>query len=67
MNILKTWLIATAAATLVTATGCKDYLHEVNFSNTSTDSYYPTEQGFEDLVRSCYPLLPWWRARSRWR
>lgn len=57
MNILKTWLIATAAATLVTATGCKDYLHEVNFSNTSTDSYYPTEQGFEDLVRSCYPLL----------
>lgn len=57
MNIFKTWLIVTAAGAMLTTTGCKDYLHEVNFSNTTTDTYYPTEQGFEDLVKSCYPLL----------
>lgn len=57
MKIIKTCLILTAAGALMTATGCKDFLHEVNISNTTTDTYYPTEQGFEDLVRSCYPLL----------
>jgi hypothetical protein len=40
------------------ATGCKkDFLVENAVSTLTTDAYYKTEAGFEDLVRSCYPLL----------
>jgi hypothetical protein len=39
------------------STGCKDFLKEEAVSLQTTDSYYVTEAGFEDLVRSCYPLL----------
>lgn len=38
--------------------GCKkSYLDENPVSTLTTDVYYKTEAGFEDLVRSCYPLL----------
>ena len=38
--------------------GCKDnFLDEIPKTTLTTDSYYKTEAGFEDLVRSCYPLL----------
>ena len=38
--------------------GCKkDFLTENPITNLTTDTYYKTEAGFEDLVRSCYPLL----------
>ncbi|MBI1343301.1 MAG: RagB/SusD family nutrient uptake outer membrane protein [Terrimonas sp.] len=40
------------------ATGCKkNFLDEYNPSNQTTDNYYNTAKGIEDLVRSCYPLL----------
>lgn len=39
------------------STSCKDYLVENSISNVTSESYYPTKQGFEDLVKSCYPLL----------
>jgi hypothetical protein len=38
-------------------TGCKDFLKEESISNITTNSYVVTEAGYEDLVKSCYPLL----------
>jgi hypothetical protein len=48
------------AATFVCmlATGCKeDFLIEKPVSTLTTDVYYVTEAGYEDLVKSCYSLL----------
>ena len=48
------------AATLVCmiASGCsEDFLTEKPVTTLTTDVYYKTEAGFEDLIRSCYPLL----------
>lgn len=43
---------------LLITTSCKDeFLAEVPKTSLTTDVYYKTEAGFEDLVRSCYPLL----------
>ncbi len=40
------------------STGCgDDFLLEKPVSTLTTDVYYKTEAGFEDLVRSCYPIL----------
>ncbi|GAB3909952.1 RagB/SusD family nutrient uptake outer membrane protein [Larkinella knui] len=40
------------------AAGCKDdFLVEKPVTTLTTDVYYKTEAGFEDLVRSCYSLL----------
>ncbi|WP_158860934.1 RagB/SusD family nutrient uptake outer membrane protein [Lunatibacter salilacus] len=41
----------------ILATGCQDFLTEESISNITTDSYVGTEAGYEDLVKSCYPLL----------
>ena len=37
--------------------GCQDFLKEESISNITTDSYIVNEAGYEDLVKSCYPLL----------
>lgn len=37
--------------------GCKDYLNEISISTTTSDTYYTTANGYNDLIRSCYPLL----------
>lgn len=37
--------------------GCQDFLKEESISNITADSYIKTEAAYEDLVRSCYPLL----------
>ncbi len=38
--------------------GCKKtFLDEQNPSSQTTDNYYVNAKGFEDLVKSCYPLL----------
>lgn len=43
---------------LLVSMSCKDtFLDEVPKSTLTTDVYYKTEAGFEDLVRACYPLL----------
>ncbi|CAL1518696.1 hypothetical protein MMC2321_02440 [Chitinophaga sp. MM2321] len=42
---------------LLSGTGCKDYLEEKSISNITSDSYYKSRDGFEDLIRSCYTLL----------
>ena len=50
-------VLAIAMMTLL-LTSCKEsFLAEVPVSTLTTDVYYKTEAGFEDLVRSCYPLL----------
>ncbi|TDB64183.1 RagB/SusD family nutrient uptake outer membrane protein [Arundinibacter roseus] len=47
-----------AAIFLCFQTSCKDdFLVEKPVTTLTTDTYYKTEAGFEDLVRSCYPLL----------
>jgi len=38
------------------AVGCQDFLTEKSVSNVTTDSYVINEAGYEDLVKSCYPL-----------
>src|SRR5690606_20053721 len=38
-------------------TGCDGFLEEESISNITTDSYVTTESGYEDMVKSCYPLL----------
>lgn len=37
--------------------GCSDFLSEVNKSSQTTENYYTTAEGYEDLVRSCYTPL----------
>ena len=43
---------------LLVSMSCKDsFLDEQPKSTLTTDVYYKTEAGFEDLIRACYPLL----------
>ena len=49
------WLVT---GLFLVLSGCKDkFLDEIPKTTLTTDIYYKTEAGFEDLVRSCYPLL----------
>lgn len=49
------WLVTILFLVL---SSCKDnFLEEIPKTTLTTDIYYKTEAGFEDLVRSCYPLL----------
>lgn len=51
-------ILLTIAFVGVISSGCdKEFLDEKSVTTLTTDSYYKTEQGFEDLVRSCYSLL----------
>lgn len=46
------------ASLLLVSMSCKDsFLDENPKSTLTTDVYYKTEAGFEDLIRACYPLL----------
>ncbi|WP_316812369.1 RagB/SusD family nutrient uptake outer membrane protein [Pedobacter heparinus] len=52
------YTILAIALMLLVVPGCKNsFLDETPVSTLTTDVYYKTEAGFEDLVRSCYPLL----------
>ncbi|GAB3662893.1 RagB/SusD family nutrient uptake outer membrane protein [Echinicola sediminis] len=52
----KSYLIALGLVTLLSSS-CDDFLEENSVSFQTTDNYYVTEQGFEDLVRSNYTKL----------
>ncbi len=54
--INRQYLMALVLVTLL-STGCEDFLDENSVSYQTTDNYYVTEQGFEDLVRSNYTKL----------
>jgi len=52
------YLFIAVAFIAIVVQGCKkDFLTENPVTNLTTDVYYKTEAGFEDLVKSCYPLL----------
>ena len=57
MRLLNKWNIFTIGLMLFISAGCKDFLVEEAVSLQTTDRYYVDQAGFEDLVRSCYPLL----------
>jgi starch-binding outer membrane protein, SusD/RagB family len=46
-----------SALLIFMSTGCEDFLKEESVSNITANSYVVNEAGFEDLVRSTYPLL----------
>lgn len=57
-TIITRFTFLAIAALCLIAIGCdKDFLVEKPVTTLTTDVYYKTEAGFEDLVRSCYPLL----------
>jgi starch-binding outer membrane protein, SusD/RagB family len=57
MKILNKYKVVIAFLVVLIGTSCEDFLKEESISNQLADSYYSTEAGFEDLVKSCYPLL----------
>ncbi|UZR98474.1 RagB/SusD family nutrient uptake outer membrane protein [Chondrinema litorale] len=42
---------------LIITVGCEGFLDEESVTDITSDSYYNTEQGYEDLVKSCYAPL----------
>jgi hypothetical protein len=46
-----------SALLIVLGTGCEDFLKEESITNITANSYIVNEAGYEDLVKSCYPLL----------
>lgn len=56
--LIKRYSVLLITSLLFTLSGCKDsFLEEIPKTTLTTDVYYKTAAGFEDLVRSCYPLL----------
>lgn len=55
-NIKRTSLIL-AIGSLVTLSCNKEFLTEKPVTTLTTDVYYKTATGYEDLIKSCYPLL----------
>ena len=57
MKIFNKWQFV-IVLTLLIGTGCDEsFLDENTVALQTADSYYKTEAGFEDLVRSTYPSL----------
>ena len=57
-TIITRFTFSAITALCLIATGCdEDFLVEKPVTTLTTDVYYKTEAGFEDLVRSCYSLL----------
>lgn len=57
MKSLHTIYTTALTATLLLTAGCSDLLEEKLISDQTTDTYYATEQGFNDLVTSAYSPL----------
>lgn len=57
MKILNKWQLLGTLMMVFLMMGCEDFLKEESISNQTADKYYTTPAGFEDLVRSTYPLL----------
>ena len=45
-------------------TACEGYLDEKDYSNLTTESFIPTEQGMESLVNGCYTPLRFWYGKE---
>lgn len=57
MKIFKKLYLPITLTAMFIGVGCSGILEEVSVSDITSDSYYKTSDGFEDLVKSCYPLL----------
>ena len=57
MKIYKKWQVFATAVLMLSSVGCSDFLDEEAVSLQTAENYYVTPVGFEDLVRSTYPLL----------
>lgn len=57
MKTLRIYSCLVAALCMAIMSGCEDFLAEESVTDVTTDSYVVSEAGFEDLVKSCYPLL----------
>jgi len=57
MKKVNKYKVVIALLVVFLGTSCDDFLKEESISNQLADAYYVTESGFEDLVKSCYPLL----------
>jgi hypothetical protein len=57
MKIFNKLYLALTALIVLTSVGCEGILDEVSISDITAESYYKTPGGFDDLVKSCYPLL----------
>ena len=57
MKIYKKWQAFATAVLMLSSVGCSDFLDEEAVSLQTAENYYVTPAGFEDLVRSTYPLL----------
>ncbi len=58
------WQVLTLIVLVFSAVSCSDLLDEDPISLQTADNYYVSQDGFEDLVRSIYPL---WRDIIRER
>lgn len=55
---IKKFSFGMAVLLVLSQASCKDdFLVEKPVTTLTTDTYYKTEAGFEDLVKSCYPLM----------
>lgn len=57
MKLFNKQYIAALVIVALFGTSCDDFLEENSVSHQTSDNYYVTEQGFEDLVRSNYTKL----------
>ncbi|MEQ6119490.1 RagB/SusD family nutrient uptake outer membrane protein [Reichenbachiella sp. MALMAid0571] len=57
MKIYKKWQVFATAVLMLSSVGCSDFLDEEAVSLQTAENYYVTPEGFEDLVKSTYPLL----------
>ncbi|MFY0653197.1 MAG: RagB/SusD family nutrient uptake outer membrane protein [Cyclobacteriaceae bacterium] len=64
MKIYNKWQTLTATLLLFLTVGCSDFLDEESIANQTADNYFNTQQGFEDLTLSIYPL---WRDITQQR
>lgn len=49
---------------IFTLGSCSDFLDEVDYSNISGDSYFPTEEGIESLVKGCYSPMRFYYGKE---
>lgn len=64
MKKYKKWQVLTLIVLVFSAVSCSDLLDEDPISFQTADNYYVSQDGFEDLVKSIYPL---WRDIIRER
>ena len=50
--------------TILVSFSCQDYLEEDNQSGLTTENYYNTPAGYEDLINACYFPMRFWYGKE---